>query len=277
MPWFPDFVSAVELSRRQTQAAGRSDPVASYLRALQLGDARDLRAVWPGEIVIHDPRAGDIRGHRHLRQFVRDNQSLWAQRHTTIETVASTSVGNRAVVELRAQLKDAEGREVVWPLAVVAESADDLSVEFRTYCSQQPVDGRRHLRPPILERSDASPGDVITRYLVALEAGDTEAIVRTFAADGYLREPYGPSSTHRGTPELDAFFTGCFDAGGGILLEQCALTDDGTRCALEYNCLRWGTHTLAPQAGLAVFERDSAGLLTAARIYDDVEPPTGWS
>jgi hypothetical protein len=52
------------------------------------------------------------------------------------------------------------------------------------------------------------------------------------------------------------------------------VTDDGVRCALEYNCVRWGGHDLPPQAGLAVYERDNAGLLAAARVYDDVEPPT---
>ena len=27
MPWFPDFVGAVELARQQTRAAGQADPV----------------------------------------------------------------------------------------------------------------------------------------------------------------------------------------------------------------------------------------------------------
>ncbi len=34
MPWFPDFVNAVGLVRRQTRAAGLADPVAQYFRAL---------------------------------------------------------------------------------------------------------------------------------------------------------------------------------------------------------------------------------------------------
>ena len=117
------------------------------------------------------------------------------------------------------------------------------------------------------------PDDVVARYLTALEAGDAEAVVSTFTADGYLREPFGPDSTHRGIAQLGSYFTGCFTAGGGILLEPCAVTDDGTRCALEYNCVRWGSHNLPPQAGIAVFERGRDGLLAAARIYDDVEPP----
>jgi hypothetical protein len=32
---------------------------------------------------------------------------------------------------------------------------------------------------------------------------------------------------------------------------------------------------LPPQAGLGVYERGPEGLLTAARVYDDIEPPAG--
>ena len=111
------------------------------------------------------------------------------------------------------------------------------------------------------------------RYHSARDAGDTDAIVSTFAANGYLREPIGPSCTHRGTHELRSFFDACFSAGGGIGLQHCAVTDDGLSCVLEYNCVRWGSHDLAPQAGLGVYGRGPDGLLAAARVYDDVEAP----
>jgi SnoaL-like domain len=139
----------------------------------------------------------------------------------------------------------------------------------------QPVagDGLRHIRPPILGPGPAHIGDVVGRYQAALDAGDTGAVVNTFAPDGYLREPIGPHQTHRGAAELRAFFSECFSAGGGIGLECCAVTDDGVRCALEYNCVRWGSHDLPPQAGIAVYERGGDGLLAAVRVYDDVEAP----
>ena len=272
MPWFPDFVSAVELARRQTRAAGQADPVAQYFAALNKGDAHLLEDAWPGEVVVYDPRAGEVRGHRQLRRFVSRNLSWLAGRNARTETVARSVAGGRAVVELLAHL-DHNGRELAWPVAVVAESPDDLSVVFRTYCSQWPVDERRHLRPALLGPGEIHLGDVVGRYQDGLAAGDTEAVLSTFAPDGYFRGPFGPHYAHRGTDALRSFFTRCFSAGGGIGLQHCAVTDDGVRCALEYNCVRWGSHDLPPQAGLGVYERGPDGLLAAARIYDDIEPP----
>ena len=156
-------------------------------------------------------------------------------------------------------------------MAVVAESRDQDSVEFRSYLSQWVLDGHRQVRPAILKPGSGHPGDVVGRYLEALEIGDTEAVVETFALNGYYREPIGPA--HRGAGELRAFFRSCFSAGGGVALQHCMVTEDGVRCALEYNCVRWGSHNLPPQAGIAIFERDPDGLLAAVRVYDDVQAP----
>jgi ketosteroid isomerase-like protein len=272
MPWFPDFIAAAELVRREVRADGQAHPVAEYFAALTKGETQELETVWPGEVVIYDPRAGEIRGHKQVRRFVRENHDRWAERHAGTETVASMVADGRAVVELIVRLA-VDGEAVLWPLAVVAESPDDQSVVFRTYCSQLPVDGLRHVRGPILKPRDGRPADVIDRYQAALGSGDVDAIVGTFASDGYYREPIGPHAVHRGTQELRALFTQSFSAGGGVTLEDCAITDDGVRCALEYNCVRWGSHELVPQAGIAVFDRRPDGALAAVRVYDDVEPP----
>jgi hypothetical protein len=271
MPWFPEFASAAQLAREEVRADALADPVGDFLAALREGDPRILEAVWPGEIVIYDPRAGEVRGHKQVRQFISRNLSWLAGLHARAETVAATRSAGRAVVELLARM-DHEGRELAWPLAVVAESADDRSVVFRTYCSQWPVDRQRHLRPPILEPGDAHASDVVGRFQAARDVGNVEAILGTFAPDGYFREPIGPHFSHRGTPALKTFFTTCFSAGGGIRLERCTVTDDGVRCVLEYNCVRWGSHDLPPQAGIGVYERSPDGHLAAGRVYDDVDP-----
>ena len=270
MPWFPDFVGAVQLVRAERRAAGRDDPVGRYFAALNDGDPGELEAAWSGTVVVHDPRAGEIRGHRELRRFVRANRSWMAEHHVTTDLVATTTADGRAVAELLATVEEG-GQALAWPVAVVAESPTDDDVVFRTYCSQWPVDGRRHLRPPILESGAAVPSDVVARYLAALTAGDVEAIVGTFAPDGYLREFVGARSVHAGTAELRSYFACCF-SDGGIGLEPCAVTDDGVRCAVEYNVLRWGGREVPAQAGIVVFERGPDGLLTAVRSYDDVEP-----
>jgi SnoaL-like domain len=75
---FPDSISAVELARGQTRAAGLADPAGQYFTALNEGDTHALEDVWPGEVVIYDPHAGEVRGHRQVRQFVSRNLSWLA-------------------------------------------------------------------------------------------------------------------------------------------------------------------------------------------------------
>ena len=53
------------------------------------------------------------------------------------------------------------------------------------------------------------------------------------------------------------------------------MTEEGARCAVEYNCVRWGGYDLPPQAGLSVYERGPDGRLAAVRVYDDVAAPAG--
>ena len=123
-----------------------------------------------GEVVVYDPRAGEVRGHDQLRRFVRRSRSVLAEHLAGTETVASIAVGDRAVVELLAHMAY-DGRELLWPVAVVAESPNDRSVVFRSYFSRWMLDGLRHLRPAILKPGPALPGDIVGRYQAALDAG----------------------------------------------------------------------------------------------------------
>lgn len=100
---------------------------------------------------------------------------------------------------------------------------------------------------PVLKPGHAHRGDVVGRYQTALNACGAEAIVNSFAPDGYFRESISPHCAHRGTAEPRSFFTMCFSAGGGIGLQHRTVTDDGVRCALEFNCVRWGSHDLPPR------------------------------
>jgi hypothetical protein len=110
MPWFPEFTSAVELARLQTRRAGQADPVGHYVAALNKADASDLETAWPGEVVIYDPRAGEVRGHRHVRHFVSQNELWLAGMNRRTQTVASTAADGKAVVELVVHLTQDGGR-----------------------------------------------------------------------------------------------------------------------------------------------------------------------
>lgn len=149
-----------------------------------------------------------------------------------------------------------------------------LWVVFRSYFSRTAVGEQHHPRTAILEPGPVHPGDVVGRFQAGLAAGDIEAVVGTFEPDGYYREAIGPPFIHRGASELGSYFARCF-SDGGIGLRHCAVTDDGVRCAVEYNCVRWGGHELAPQAGIGVHERGPGRLLAGVRVYDDVELPAG--
>jgi catechol 2,3-dioxygenase-like lactoylglutathione lyase family enzyme len=87
------------MSRRETRATGRADPVRQYLRALNEGYTDPIEDVRPGEVIVHDPRAGEIRGHRQPKRFIDDNRSWLTARHARIETRAATGDGGRPVVE----------------------------------------------------------------------------------------------------------------------------------------------------------------------------------
>jgi hypothetical protein len=161
-------------------------------------------------------------------------------------------------------------------VAIVSDRNPDRTLKaIRVYHSLWPLTGSHTVRQPLLPKdprlhAEGAPGD----YQRALAEGDLESIVRTFEADGYAREPSGGAYLHQGAERLRELYAHMFANGGGIHLEHCTLTDDGIRCAIEYNCVRWGVTDIPPQAGVAVYERGSSGLLSAARIYDDVEPPS---
>jgi hypothetical protein len=112
--------------------------------------------------------------------------------------------------------------------------------------------------------------DVVGRYHDTVAAGDLSATLSLFEGQGRVHEPIGESGVHRGTVELRQFF-GRLLARGGMSVERCALTDNGSSCALEYNLTTWGDPFLPHQAGIAVYERARSGLLAAVRLYDDIE------
>ena len=247
----------------------RRDPVESYLDKLIAGDHAALRAGFSGEPAIDDPMGGSVRGGPELERFVAERHAWLGARSARVVPVRTTRGPTRTIVESILQLRQAGGT-IELPIAVVGDRAGAGVSALRVYHSRWPLEGKHRVRPPLLRGDPAARvTGVVGDYQRALAAGDVDAIVATFEPDGYFREPSGGIYIHRGRDKLRAFMKQIL-AAGGIGIVHASVTDDGTVMAIEFNAARFGRQQLAPQAGLAIYERGSSGLLAAARIYDDV-------
>jgi hypothetical protein len=63
-----------------------------------------------------------------------------------------------------------------------------------------------------------------------------------------VREPSGGPNTYRGEAH-HTIYDAMFANEGGIPLQFCTVTDDGTRCAIEYNAVRWGKDEIPRKRG----------------------------
>lgn len=279
MPWMPEvFTAPIAEARRarEAEAEGVNDAVPYYEGILADEPDALVRSFAARQPVLDDPRVGRIEGTRELRAFVTGTAEWLHERDAVVENVALTRTPARTVEEVVLNLLSDEGGRVELPVAIVTDRNPDRTLKVvRVYHSTWPLTGEHRVRPPLFPadpnlHSEGIPGV----YQRALAEGDLARIVATFEPDGYAREPSGAAFLHRGTEALYELYGHMFANSGGITLEHCTLTDDGTRCVIEYNCVRWGDTEIPPQAGVAVYERGPGGLLAAARIYDDVEPPS---
>jgi hypothetical protein len=276
MPWMPEvFTAPIAEALRGRVDAGANDAVA-YYGGIMAGEPDALvRSFASNQPVVDDPRVGRVEGAKELRAFVEGTAQWLRERDAVVENVALTRTPARTVEEVALHVLGDDGGRVELPVAVVSDRNPDRTLKvIRVYHSMWPLTGEHRVRPPLLPEdpnlhADGAPGD----YQRALAEGDLESIVEIFGPDGYAREPSGGAYLHRGVEGLREVYVHMFANGGGIPLEHCSITDDGVQCAIEYNCVRWELTDIPSQAGVAVYERGSGGLLAAARIYDDVEPP----
>jgi hypothetical protein len=249
-----------------------SHPLINYLSLLLNGNAPALLALFSAEPHLDDPLYGRITTPT-FPTYVTNASNWLQQRHARIENIAFTHTPSRAVAEQILHLEQ-DGRAIPLPMALVADLDGDQLTFVRLYHSLWPLINGHRVRPPLLptDHSLVMP-DVVGRYQSALARGDLQAILQTFEDDAIAREPSGGEYKYQGQERLREFYGMLFSQSGGIPLDHCTVTDDGVRCAVEYNVTAWGDKPLPPQAGVAVYERGRSGLLSAARIYDDVDPP----
>jgi SnoaL-like domain len=273
VPWAPELFSASALERLEEKRQRKFVSV-PYFDGLMAGETEALVKSFSGVPELHVPLRGRIKGTRAFEAFVSETSSWLMQHDVSVEEVEHLIGEHKGFEEVILHVEGEAGR-VDLPVAIVADRRPGGRVEeLRVYFSNWPQASRHSNRPPLLQPDpQLRVSDVVGDYQRALAAGDVEAIVATFEADGYAREPAGGEYVHSGRDGLRSFYELLFSNGGGIPLEHCSMIDDERACALEYNVVRWGTAELAPQAGLAVYVRGASGRLAAARIYDDVDPP----
>jgi hypothetical protein len=265
MPWFQE----IELGRALFRATDQPARL-GFFEGISLRDPDELLASFAARPLIDDPRHGRVEGEDAFRAYVASMRE-WLAQQRGIEPVALTSTEERTVEEVSVKLPS-EHPEL--PVAIATDLVADGRIDaIRVYHSLWPLTGGHEIRSPLLYEDPAielegAPAD----YQGGLAAGDADAVVASFEPDGTVREPSGGPYTYRGQAH-HAIYDAMFANEGGIPLQFCTVTDDGTRCAIEYNAVRWGKDEIPPQAGIAVYERGPSGRLVAARIYDDVTPP----
>jgi SnoaL-like protein len=274
VPWLPELFSTPVVARFEEERRHEALVEVPFFAGMMTGELDALIGSFAGEPEIHHPVRGRVKGTRAVAAYVADTKRWLEESNASIEDVALTLTGGRGVGEAVLHL-DAGSKRVDLPVAIATDRQPDRRIdEIRIYYSSWPLTGRHANRPPLLQRDpDLRDRDVVGEYQRALAAGDLDAIVDSFEPDAYAREPVGGDYTHKGPEGLRAFYGWLFSNGGGIPLEHCSLVDDDRACALEYNVVRWGRTELPPQAGVAVYVRGESGRLSAARIYDDVQPP----
>ncbi len=276
MPWVPELFSAPVLEGWLEKRRRARIVDVPYFDGLLSGELDALVGSFAGSPELYHPVRGRIKGTRAFEAYVADTNAWLKQSNASIEDVARVVTEQRGFEEVIVHL-DTEAGRVGLPVALVADHRSEGRLdELRVYYSRWPLTGRHANRSPVLQPDpELRESDVVAEYQRALSAGDVDAILATFEADGYAREPAGGRYIHRGRDGLRAFYAHLFSNDGGIPLEHCGLVDDGRACALEYNVVRWGKTELPPEAGVAVYVRGQSGRLAAARIYNDIEPPLG--
>ena len=276
MPWMPEVFTAPIAEARRAQGAPRANDAVPYYEGIMAEEPVALvRSFARQQPVLDDPRSGHVEGTGAFASFVADQTAWLRGRDAVVENVALTRTLTRTVEEVVLRMLSDQGERVELPVAVVSDRNPNRTLKaVRVYHSMWPLTGGHRVRPALLPKDPSVVvPDVVGDYQRALAAGDLEGVLATYEEDAYVREPSGGEYVYRGKEQLRKVYSAQFANGGGIPLEHCTVTDDGVRCAIEFNSVRWGVTEIPPQAGVAVYERGESGRLAGGRIYDDVAPP----
>jgi hypothetical protein len=246
-----------------------------YLTGLVEGQTEQIVRRLGERSTVDDPIFGRAHGvpalPRHLEEV-----SAWLRKHEATFDKQSFTMGSDRDVTEGVLALTFDGRRATVPVAIVAERRREREVEMRLYYSTMPIKGTRAARSPLLPQDDevAVPPPV-EAHLRALARADIAALVASFENGATLRDAQG-GSYDKDAGAIESFYRGLFSKGpagteAGVDVLKGARADDGRTCALEYTVVRVRGRDVAPQAGLAVYERGESGLLRSVRLYEDAD------
>lgn len=273
--WFAAFFSTSLSLLSLTAAASDADRLATDLYpAILSGKAQGLQSEFKDEPRIDTPRTGPLRGPMAWQRFV-DQEAKWLQQlgvqPGTLRPVKTTRGRGRVIHEMTANLV-LDSQTVPFKLAVVVDEASGAATAVRVYYAYAQTPGNSSfLRPSILPPDPTAISRMappVRKYVDAIAASDQFAWKR-FTPEGYF---LGGSPAPLTGPALKKFYAVLGAEPGGVPLRPATVTCDEGTCAIEENLATWGSIVFERDtAGLAVYDYDSSrGLLTGARIYDDL-------
>jgi hypothetical protein len=246
--------------------------VADTLRALyphMIAGERDVLAFFDPRATIDSP----LGGRQEPAEFVVETRGWLVHHAARAAALHTTETPERVIHELELHLL-VNGVERALPVMLVADVTGDSVRDLRVYHSTWPLTGTHAIRHPLMQYAlTQRPPEPVGTYHAALGNADWQAADGVFESDGYVREPAGGPWVYQG-PDRTAWYRSILSQGP-IVLHLGTITDDGETVVYEYMVDRWGQAPMTPQAGAAAYQRGASGRLCSARIYDDVEPPTG--
>ena len=247
----------------------------AYLHTLISASGEDLVRLVGADASIDDPHLGSISQPDRIIEFSRNFKDWLAEAELETERLRTTAADGQVCCEDILHIRGPQGY-LQLPVGTVVSSAIDTGANIiHVYYTQWPFYQRHSVRPALYTESQTLEHhrDVIHAYFEGLASGDLEQTLNCFEADIYFREASGPPYVHWGTNAVRKYFQGLFKKGAPMLRDD-TIIDDGRCAVMEFTVIGWNGIERDPQqyeAGLAVYQRSSDGLISAIRIYDDVD------
>lgn len=247
-----------------------------YLHTLVHESDTSLLTLLGENAAIEDPRKGRISGDNAILQFAHDTKTWLEYRKPRVQHLRTTATEHRVCCESMLHMQS-QGESLSLPVGtVVSVNPDNGAAEVHVYYTLWPFNRHHSVRPALFPADSAPEAEhsgIILKYFQGLIEGDLDKVLKCFEADIYFREASGPPYVHWGHAPIAEYFKGLFGHGAPMLKDE-TITDDGQCVVMEFTVFGWNGVTRKPEnyeAGLAVYERSRGGLMSAIRIYDDVD------